>query len=74
MPAASSAFRTASRVASRAESRSDSSRFNAVSATRALSASSSYVQPRSARAARTCREVTIHDHLPKSRTTRHSYD
>jgi hypothetical protein len=36
MPAASSAFRTASRVASRTKSRSDSSRFNAVSATQGL--------------------------------------
>jgi len=74
MPAASSVFRTECRVASRTKSRSDSSRFNAVSATRALSASSSCVQPKSARAARIGREVTIHDHLPKPRTTRHSYD
>src|SRR5260370_5885040 len=41
----------------------DSRRFSAVRATRALSASMSCVHPRSARAARTWREVIIHDHL-----------
>src|SRR3546814_20672624 len=43
---------------------SDSRRFNAVSDTRALSASVSCVQPSNARAARDCRAVIMHDHLP----------
>ncbi len=43
---------------------SDSRRLRAVSDTRALSASVSCVQPSNARAARDCRAVIMHDHLP----------
>src|SRR5262249_6130096 len=55
-------------------SRSDSRRFRAVRATRALSASISCVHPRSARAARTWREVIIHDHLQCPRGILHEND
>src|SRR5262249_10750844 len=44
------------------------------SATRALSASISCVQPRSARAARTWRGVIIHDHLQRQRGIHHEND
>src|SRR3546814_16945147 len=65
MPLASKARRTWSRVDSYTSSPlSDSRRFNAVSDTRALSASVSCVQPSNARAARDCRAVILHDHLP----------
>src|SRR3546814_4588443 len=48
----------------------DSRRFNAVSDTRAVSASVSCVQPSNARAARDCRAVIMHDHLPLGPTPR----
>src|SRR5258706_6702658 len=74
MPAASRARRTWLRVSSRTLSRSDSRRFSAVRATRALLASISCVHPRSARAARTWREVIIHDHLQCWRGILHQND
>src|SRR3546814_2901870 len=65
MPLASKARRTWSRVDSYTSSPlSDSRRFNAVSDTRALSASVSCVQPSNARAARDCRAAIMHDHIP----------
>src|SRR5258708_18047693 len=74
MPAAWRARRTRWRVSSRTLSGSDSRRFSAVRATTALSASISCVHPRSARAARTWREVIIHDHLQCQRGILHQND
>src|SRR5215471_6706903 len=74
MPAVSRARRTWLRVSSRTLSRPDSRRLSAVRATRALSASISCVHPRSARAARTWREVIIHDHLQCPRGILHEND
>ena len=75
IPAASSARQTLSRVSSRtSRPLSDSRRLRAVRATKALSASISCVQPRSARAARTWREVIMHDHLHRQRPKRHEND
>lgn len=72
IPAASNAFSTWWRVSSRTGSSfSDSSRLSAVKATRALSASISWVQPRSARAARTWREVIMIDHVHKPSVMRY---
>src|SRR5258706_15116326 len=68
------ARRTRWRVSSRTLSGSDSRRFSAVRATTALSASVSCVHPRSARAARTWREVIIHDHLQCRRGILHQND
>src|SRR6266853_2818787 len=74
MPAARSVRWTRLRVSSRTLSGSDSRRLSAVRATRALSASISCVHPRSARAARTWREVIIHDHLQCPRGILHEND
>src|SRR6266853_1537295 len=74
MPAVWRARRTRWHVSSRTLSGSDSRRFSAVRATTALSASFSCVHPRSARAARTWREVIIHDHLQCRRGILHQND
>src|SRR5258706_12161464 len=74
MPAARRVRWTRWRVSSRTLSGSDSRRLSAVRATRALSASISCVHPRSARAARTWREVIIHDHLQCRRGILHQND
>src|SRR5215472_10346019 len=74
IPAAWRARRTRWRVSSRTLSGLDSRRLSPVRATRALSASISCVHPRSARAARTWREVIIHDHLQCRRGILHQND